>query len=41
MNQPIGKKDVMKLTGIMAALGRFIGELRENGLPFFKLLKKV
>jgi hypothetical protein len=40
MNQPTGKKDVMKLTGMMAALGRFISKLGEKGLPFFKLLKK-
>jgi hypothetical protein len=30
----------MKLTSMMAALGRFISNLRERGLPFFKLLKK-
>jgi hypothetical protein len=40
MNQPTGKNDVMKLTGMMAVLGRFIGKLGEKGLPFFKLLKK-
>jgi hypothetical protein len=40
MNRPIGKKDVMKLTGMMAALGHFISKLGEKGLPFFKLLKK-
>jgi hypothetical protein len=40
MNRPTRKKDVMKLTGMMAALGRFIGKLGEKGLPFFKLLKK-
>jgi hypothetical protein len=40
MNRPSGKKDVMKLTGMMAALGRFISKLGEKGLPFFKLLKK-
>jgi hypothetical protein len=40
MNRPNGKKDVMKLTGMMAALGRFISKLGEKGLPFFKLLKK-
>jgi hypothetical protein len=27
MNRPIGKKDVMKLTGMMAALGRFMRKL--------------
>jgi hypothetical protein len=30
----------MKLTGMMATLGRFISKLGEKGLPFFKLLKK-
>jgi hypothetical protein len=30
----------MKLTGMMAALGRFISKLAEKGLPFFKLMKK-
>jgi hypothetical protein len=30
----------MKLTGMMAVLGRFISKLGEKGLPFFKLLKK-
>jgi hypothetical protein len=41
MKRPTGKKDVMKLTGMMEALGRFISKLGEKGLPFFKLLKKV
>jgi hypothetical protein len=40
MNQPTGKKDFMKLTGMMEALGRFISKLGEKGLPFFKLVKK-
>jgi hypothetical protein len=40
MNRPTGKKDIMKLTRMMAALGRFISKLGEKGLPFFKLLKK-
>jgi hypothetical protein len=31
----------MKLTGMMATLGRFISKLGEKGLPFFKLLKKA
>jgi hypothetical protein len=38
MNRPIGYKDVMKLTGMMAALGQFISKLGEKGLPFFKML---
>jgi hypothetical protein len=40
MKRPTGKKDVMKLSGMMSALGRFISKLGEKGLPFFKLLKK-
>jgi citrate lyase alpha subunit len=40
MKRPTGKKDVKKLTDMMAALGRFISKLGEKGLPFFKLLKK-
>jgi hypothetical protein len=39
MDKPSNKKDVMKLTGMMAALGRFISKLGEKGIPFFKLLK--
>jgi hypothetical protein len=31
----------MKLTGMMAALDRFIIKLGEKGLPLFKLLKKA
>jgi hypothetical protein len=41
MVKPSNKKDVMKLIGMMAALGRFISKLGEKGLPFFKLLKKT
>jgi hypothetical protein len=41
MAKPSNKKDVMKLTGMMAALGRFISKLGEKGLPFCKLLKKA
>jgi hypothetical protein len=41
MAKPSNKKDVMKLTGTMEALGRFISKLGEKGLPFFKLLKKA
>jgi hypothetical protein len=40
MKRPTGKKEVMKLTGKMATLGRFISKLGEKGFPFFKLLKK-
>jgi hypothetical protein len=41
MAKPSSKKDVMKLTGMMAALGRFISKFAEKGLPFFKILKKA
>jgi hypothetical protein len=41
MARPSNKKDVMKLTDMMAALGRFISKLGEKGLPFFKLLNKA
>jgi hypothetical protein len=40
MEAPATVKDVQKLTGCMAALNRFISQLRERGLPFFKLLKR-
>jgi hypothetical protein len=40
MKRPTGKKDEMKLTGMMVALGRFISKLGEKGLLFFKLLEK-
>jgi hypothetical protein len=38
MDKPSNEKDVMKLTGMMAALGHFTSKLGEKGLPFFKLL---
>jgi ribonuclease HI len=41
MAKPSNKKDVMKLTGMMAALGPFISKLSEKGIAFFKLLKKA
>jgi hypothetical protein len=41
MTKPSNKKDIMNLTGMMVALGRFIGRLGEKGLLFFKLLKKA
>jgi hypothetical protein len=41
MDKPSSKKDVMKLAGMMVALGHFISKLNEKGLPFFKLLKKA
>jgi hypothetical protein len=39
MGAPAMIKDVQKLTGCMAALNRFISQLGERGLSFFKLLK--
>jgi hypothetical protein len=39
MEAPATIKDVQKLTGCVAALNRFISQLGERGLPFFKLLK--
>jgi hypothetical protein len=41
MAKPSNKKDIMKLTRMMAALDRFISKLGEKGLPFFMLLKKA
>jgi hypothetical protein len=40
MKPPRRKKDLMKLTGCMAALSRYICRLGDRGLPFFKLLRK-
>src|SRR5207237_6508887 len=41
MRPPTRLKDVQRLVGCMAALGRFISRLGERGLPLFKLLKKA
>nr|ABF99143.1 retrotransposon protein, putative, Ty3-gypsy subclass [Oryza sativa Japonica Group] len=41
MKPPSSQKDVQKLTGCMAALSRFVSQLGERGMPFFKLLKKT
>ena len=38
MKPPRCKKDLMKLTGCMAAISRFINRHGDKGLPFFKLL---
>ena len=40
MQAPTTVKDVQKLTGCMAALNRFLSQLGECVLPFFKLLKR-
>jgi hypothetical protein len=41
MEAPRSQKKVQRLTGCMASLGRFISRLREKGMMFYKLLKKV
>jgi hypothetical protein len=40
MEAPATIKDVQKPTGCMVALNRFISQLGERELPFFKLLKR-
>jgi hypothetical protein len=39
MSRPTRKKVVMKLTDMMAALGRFISKLGEKGLPFCRCFR--
>ena len=34
-------KGVQRLTGYLAALGWFISQLGERGIPLYKLLKKI
>ncbi|XP_074374636.1 uncharacterized protein LOC141715047 [Apium graveolens] len=41
MEPPHSIKDVPKLTGRIAALGRFISKSGDKCLPFFKILKKL
>ena len=41
MEPPRSIKDVQKLTGRVAALGRFISKSGDKCLPFFKVLKKI
>ena len=41
MEPPKSVKDVQKLTGRVAALGRLVSKSRDKCLPFFKALKKV
>ena len=41
MEPPKSVRDVQKLTGRVAALGRFISKSGDKCLPFFKALKKV
>jgi hypothetical protein len=40
MKPPQNLKDIQRLTGCLAALGRFIAHLGEKALSFFKLMKK-
>ena len=39
MQPPTHLEDSQRLTGCMAALGRFISKLGERGLPLLKLIK--
>jgi hypothetical protein len=39
MRPPRNLKEMQRLTGCMAALGRFIARSREKALPFFKVMK--
>ncbi|KAL0361753.1 UNVERIFIED_CONTAM: hypothetical protein Sradi_3859800 [Sesamum radiatum] len=41
MGPPTNINEVQRLTGRIAALSRFISKSAENGLPFFKILRKV
>jgi hypothetical protein len=40
MRSPRNLKEMQRLAGCMAALGRFIARNREKALPFFKLMKR-
>ena len=39
MQPPTHLEDSQRLTGCMAALGRYISKLGERGLPLLKLIK--
>jgi hypothetical protein len=41
LQPPRTRKYIWKLTGMMAALNRFISKLDEHGMPFYKLLRKA
>ena len=41
MQPPTRLKEAQRLTGCMAALGRFISKLGERGLPLFMLIRKT
>ena len=40
MQPPRRLKDIQRLTGCMAALGRFISRFGEKALPFLKIMKR-
>ena len=40
LNPPSNPKEVQKLTGMLAALNRFISKFADCYLPFYQLLKK-
>jgi hypothetical protein len=41
LQPPQTRKEIQKLVGMMATLGRFISKLDECGMPFYKLLWKA
>jgi hypothetical protein len=41
LQPPQTRKEIKKLTGMMAALRLFISKLGEHGIPFYKLLWKA
>jgi hypothetical protein len=41
LQPPRTRKEIQKLAGMMAALCRFISKLGEQGMPFYKLLRKA
>jgi hypothetical protein len=41
LQPPRTRKEIQKLTGMMAALSRFISKLGECGMPFYRLLRKA
>jgi hypothetical protein len=41
LQSPRTRKEIQKLTGMMAALNQLISKLDEHGIPFYKLLWKV
>jgi hypothetical protein len=41
LQPPRTRKEIQKLVGMMAALSRFISKLGEQGMPFYKLLRKA